>query len=41
MTVNETYLEGKLHRALPVGVVAHEPKADMAANLALWGEQAI
>jgi hypothetical protein len=38
MTGNETYLEGKLHQALLVGVVAHEPKADMAANLALWDD---
>jgi len=41
MKVNETYLDGQLRQELPVGVVANEPKADMAANLALWGEQAI
>jgi len=40
MKINETYLDGQLRQELPVGVVASEPKADLAANLALWGEQA-
>ena len=39
LRVNEIYRDGHLRQELPVGVVANEPKADQAANLALWGEQ--
>jgi hypothetical protein len=38
MKVNEWYLDGKARMELPVGVIKNEPKIDMAANLALWGE---
>ena len=38
MKVNEWYLDGKARMELPVGVIENEPKIDMAANLALWGE---
>lgn len=38
MKVNERYLDGKARMELPVGVIENEPKIDMAANLALWGE---
>ena len=38
MKVNEWYLDGKARMELPVGVIENEPKVDMAANLALWGE---
>lgn len=38
LKVNEWYLDGRLRQELPFGVVANEPKADAAANLALWGE---
>lgn len=38
MRVNEHFLEGKARLELPVGIVEHEPKVDMAANLSLWGE---
>jgi hypothetical protein len=38
MKVNEWYLDGKACMELPVGVIENEPKIDMAANLALWGE---
>ncbi len=36
--VNEWYLDGHARLALPFGVVANEPKVDLAANLSLWGE---
>lgn len=39
LRVNEWYLEGHARLELPFGVVANEPKVDMAANLAFWGEQ--
>ena len=38
MKVNEWYLDSKARMELPVGVIENEPKIDMAANLALWGE---
>jgi len=38
MKVNEWYLDGHARMELPVGVIEDEPKIDMAANLALWGE---
>jgi hypothetical protein len=38
LKVNEWYLDGHLRQQLPFGVVANEPRADEAANLALWGE---
>jgi hypothetical protein len=38
MKVNEWYLDGKARMELPIGVIENEPKIDMAANLALWGE---
>ncbi|MBL7065242.1 MAG: hypothetical protein ISS49_13700 [Anaerolineae bacterium] len=38
MKVNEWYLDGQARMELPVGVIENEPKIDMAANLALWGE---
>ena len=38
MKVNEWYLDGHARMELPVGVIENEPKIDMAANLALWGE---
>jgi hypothetical protein len=38
MKVNEWYLDGKARMELPVGVIADEPKIDMAANLGLWAE---
>ena len=38
MKVNEWYLDGNARMELPVGVIENEPKIDMAANLALWGE---
>jgi len=38
MKVNEWYLDGKARMELPVGVIENEPKIDMGANLALWGE---
>ncbi len=38
MRVNEWYLDGKARMVLPVGMIENEPKIDMAANLALWGE---
>lgn len=38
LTVNEHYLDGTGRLALPFGVVANEPKIDMAANLGFWGE---
>ena len=38
LKVNEWYLDGKARMELPVGVIENEPKIDMAANLALWGE---
>ena len=38
MKVNEWYLDGTACMELPVGVIENEPKIDMAANLALWGE---
>jgi hypothetical protein len=40
MKVNEWYLDGKARMELPVGVIENEPKIDMGANLALWGESA-
>jgi len=36
--VNEWYLDGRARMELPFGVVANEPKVDIAANLNLWGE---
>lgn len=38
LKVNEHFLDGQARMALPVGVIENEPKVDMAANLALWGE---
>jgi hypothetical protein len=38
LKVNESYLDGHARLELPVGIVANEPKVDLAANLALWGE---
>ena len=38
MKVNEWYLDGHARMELPVGVIENEPKIDMGANLALWGE---
>lgn len=38
MKVNEWYLDGHARMELPVGVIENEPKVDMGANLALWGE---
>ncbi len=38
LRVNEWYLDGHARLALPFGVVANEPKVDLAANLSLWGE---
>jgi hypothetical protein len=38
MMVDEWYLDGHARQELPFGVVANEPKVDMAANLNLWGE---
>lgn len=38
LKVNEHYLDGQARLELPVGVIENEPKVDMAANLALWGE---
>jgi len=38
MKVNEWYLDDHARMELPVGVIENEPKIDMAANLALWGE---
>lgn len=38
LTVEETYLDDKARLALPFGVIENEPKIDMSANLALWGE---
>ena len=38
LRVDEWYLDGRLRMELPFGVVENEPKVDMAANLALWGE---
>jgi hypothetical protein len=38
LKVNEWYLDGRFRQQLPFGTVANEPKADMAANLAFWGE---
>jgi hypothetical protein len=38
LRVNEWYRDGHLRQQLPIGTVANEPKADRAANLALWGE---
>lgn len=39
LRVNEWYLDGQLRQELPFGVVANEPKADQAANIAFWAEQ--
>jgi hypothetical protein len=36
--VDEWYLEGHLRMATPGGVLADDPLADRAANLALWAE---
>jgi hypothetical protein len=38
LKVDESYLDGHTRLELPFGVVEHEPKVDMAANLGLWGE---
>ncbi len=38
MKINEWYLDGSARVELPVGVIADEPKIDMAANLGLWAE---
>ncbi len=38
MRVNEHYLDGHARFQLPMGVTENEPKLDMSANLALWGE---
>ncbi len=38
MKVNEYCFDGHSRLELPFGVVEHEPKVDMAANLGLWGE---
>jgi hypothetical protein len=40
LRVNEWYLDGHLRQELPFGVVAGEPRADQAANLAYWAELA-
>jgi hypothetical protein len=39
LRVDESYVDGQARLALPFGVVAHEPKVDQGANLALWGEE--
>jgi hypothetical protein len=38
LRVHETYIDGHARMELPFGVVANEPKVDMAANANLWGE---
>jgi hypothetical protein len=38
MKVNESFLNDQARLELPFGVVAGEPKIDMAANLGLWAE---
>lgn len=38
LRVNEHYLDGHARFQLPIGVTENEPKLDMSANLALWGE---
>lgn len=38
LKVNEAYLDDHARMEQPFGVVANEPKVDMAANLSLWGE---
>ena len=38
LRVNEWYLDGHARLELPFGVVANEPKVNLAANLSLWGE---
>ena len=38
LKVNEHYLDGQGRMELPFGVVANEPKIDLAANLGFWGE---
>lgn len=37
--MDEAYLQGHARLELPFGVLAHEPKVDQGANLALWGEE--
>ena len=38
LTMTETSIDGHARLVLPFGVVENEPKVDLAANLALWGE---
>ncbi len=38
LKVNEYFLDGHSRLEMPFGVVEHEPKVDMAANLGMWGE---
>lgn len=36
--VDEWYLDGHARMVLPMGTIENDPKTDLAANLALWGE---